>query len=163
MLGTSKRLGSRFIWAVVASLALSSGACSDSTTGASDVSFVEWKSSFGFCAPTAYCTTRLRVTGRQAVLTLESRESAPVSIEEQLNAREADSLAEAAARARFEGLPPVIGCPDCADGGAETLTVGAEDEQRTLTFEYNARLDELEPLLGQMRSLMERLRPGEVR
>ena len=29
-----------------------------------------------------------------------------------------------------------------------------------VTFEYNARLDPLEPLLGQMRSLVERLRPA---
>jgi hypothetical protein len=150
-------------WSVLAALVplvLAMGAC-ETATGASDVSAVEWSSSFGFCPPTAYCTTRLRVTGRHAVLTLESRESATVRIEEQLGAADADSLAEAAARARFDGLPPVIGCPDCADGGAETLTVVADGAERTVTFEYNARLDALEPLLGRMRSLTERLRPDE--
>lgn len=156
----ARRPGRRSVLAALVPLALAMGAC-ESATGASDVSSVEWSSSFGFCPPTAYCTTRLRVTGRQAVLTLESRESLTVRIEEQLGAAEADSLAEAAALARFDGLPPVIGCPDCADGGAETLTVVTEDGERTVTFEYNAPLDALEPLLGQMRSLTERLRPEE--
>jgi hypothetical protein len=142
----------------LAPLALSIGACGQSTTGASDVSFVEWTSSFGFCHPTSYCTTRLRVTGREAVLTLESRELHPVTTQTQLTVAEADALAAAAARARFDALPPVVGCPDCADGGAEMLTVMAGVEQESVTFEYEARLDALEPLLGQMRSLVARLR-----
>jgi hypothetical protein len=154
----ARHLGRRLIAVALLPLALSIVACAEGTTGASDVSFIEWKSSFGFCPPTAYCTTRLRVSGRQAVLTLESRESPAVLTETQLTAAEADALAEAAARARFDGLPPVVGCPDCADGGAEMLTVMVANEQRDVTFEYNARLDALEPLLGQMRSLVERLR-----
>ena len=141
----------------LAPLALSIGAC-ESTTSASEVSFIEWNSSFGFCLPTSYCTTRLRVTGRQAVLTRESRELPDVTTETQLTVAEADALADAAARARFAGLGPVVGCPDCADGGAEALTVMVGDEQHTVTFEYEARLDALEPLLGQMRSLVARLR-----
>jgi hypothetical protein len=149
----------RLILVSLVPLALSIGACGESTTGASDVSFVEWTSSFGFCPPTSHCTTRLRVTGRQAVLTLESRESPPLTTTTQLSVAEAETLAGAAARARFDGLGPVVGCPDCADGGAETLTVMVAGEQRAVTFEYNARLDPLEPLLGQMRSLVERLRP----
>jgi hypothetical protein len=135
------------------------GACAAWPSDATDVSLVEWKSSFGFCAPTSHCTTRLRVTGRQAVLTLESRESPAVRRETQLSAVEGDAIAEAAARARFDGLGPVVGCPDCADGGAETLTVMVGSEQRAVTFEYNAPLDPLEPLLGQMRGLAARLRP----
>lgn len=155
----SRHFGSRLLSVAAVTLVLLLSACGESTTGASDVSFVEWTSSFGFCLPTAHCTTRLRVTGGQAVLTLESRESPAVRTETQLTAAEADALAVAAARARFAGLGPVIGCPDCADGGAETLTLIVGGEQRTVTFEYNARLDPLEPLLGQMRSLVERLRP----
>ena len=151
-------LGRSLILVGLAGLALSTGACDESPTGASDVSFIEWQSSFGFCLPTSYCTTRLRVTGREAVLTLESRELPPLTTQTELTVAEADALAEAAAQARFAGLGPVVGCPDCADGGAEMLTVMVGDEQRSVTFEYEARLDPLEPLLGQMRSLVARLR-----
>ena len=151
-----KKSGMAFL--ALAALALSMGAC-ENTSGASDVSLVEWTSSFGFCPPTAYCTTRLRVTGALAVVTRESRESPTVSNSVRLSAAEADALARAAEQARFQGLDPVIGCPDCADGGAETLSVTAEGEQRTVTFEFNAPVDKLEPLLGQVRGLVARLRP----
>ena len=63
-------------------------------------------------------------------------------------------------QAGFEQLAPVLGCPDCADGGAETLSATISGEHETVTFEYNARVEELEPLLGRMRTLAERLRPA---
>ena len=140
-------------------LALSTSACDGSATSASEISLIEWTSSFGFCLPEAYCTTRLQVEGRQAVLTLESRQSPPVRTEAQLTAAEAEALAQAAAGARFDELPPVVGCPDCADGGAESVRVLVDGEEQAVTFEYNAELEELEPLLGRMRALVERLRP----
>ena len=90
---------------------------------------------------------------------LESRESPTLRNTVQLDGAEADSLADAAARARFEGLGPVIGCPDCADGGAETLSVTTAGRRETVTFEFNASVRELEPLLSQTRSLAARLRP----
>ena len=145
--------------ALAAVMALAMGACAEGPSGAGEVTLVEWTSSFGFCPPSAYCTTRLRVSGVDAVVTLESRESPTVRRSVQLSAAEADALARAAAEARFEGLGPVIGCPDCADGGAETLSVTAGGEQDTVTFEYNASVARLEPLLSQMRGLVERLRP----
>lgn len=160
MTGMRRHLGSRLMSLALVPLALAIVACDESTTGASDVSFVEWTSSFGFCPPESYCTTRLRVTGRQAVVTRESRVSPTVRAETQLSVAEAEAIADAAARARFDGLPPVIGCPDCADGGAEMLTVMVEDQERTVTFEFESRLDAMEPLLSQMRSLVERLRPA---
>jgi hypothetical protein len=63
-------------------------------------------------------------------------------------------------QARFDDLEPVLGCPDCADGGAETLSATISGEHETVTFEYNARVPELEPLLDRMRTLAERLRPA---
>jgi hypothetical protein len=146
--------------AVLGFLPLVLSACDGSATSASDVSLIEWTSSFGFCLPEAYCTTRLQVEGRQAVLTLESRQSPAVRTETTLSSAEADALAEAAADARFEELPAVVGCPDCADGGAETVRVIAAGDEDAVTFEYNSELEELEPLLGRLRALVERLRPA---
>jgi hypothetical protein len=144
--------------ALAAGVALMLAGC-ESATGASDVTMVELVQSFGFCPPDAYCTTRLRVADQQAVVTLESRSGQSLESRTELSASDADSLAETAASTRFEGVGPVIGCPDCADGGAESLSVTADGETRTVTFEYAARVAELEPLLGQMRSLLARTRP----
>jgi hypothetical protein len=143
-------------------IALASGACADSDNGVrpDDVSLVEWTSSFGFCAPSAYCTTRLRVTGQQAVVTLESRQSPTITRSETLSTAEADAIAAAAAQVRFEGLGSVIGCPDCADGGAESISVTADGKVSTVTFEYNASVAGLEPLLSRTRTLVARIRPA---
>ena len=148
---------------MAAGLALAMGACGGGVDGGSDVSLVEWTSSFGFCPPAAYCTTRLRVTGTEAVVTLESREAPALRNSVRLDAASADALARAASRARFDGLGPVIGCPDCADGGAETLSVTAGGQQHSVTFEFNAMVDQLEPALGQVRGLAARLRPNPSR
>jgi hypothetical protein len=146
-------------FALVVALALATGGCGDSGTSASDVSVVELVQSFGFCPPTQYCVTRLRVLGRQAIVTLESRANGTLETSRYLRADEADAIARSAARTRFESVGPVIGCPDCADGGAESLSVTAEGQTGTVTFEYNARISVLEPLLGQMRSVLATTRP----
>jgi hypothetical protein len=125
--------------------ALLAGGC-DTGTDPSDVSMVELVESFGFCPPTSYCTTRLRVVGRQAVVTLESRANGVVETNRLLRDDEADAIARSAANTHFEGVGPVIGCPDCADGGAESLSVTAASQTSKVTFEYRASVAELEPL-----------------
>ena len=143
----------------VVALALSAVACGDTGVDPSDVSVVELVESFGFCPPTSYCTTRLRVVGRQAIVTLESRAGGNLETSRVLREEEADAIARSAASTRFEGVGPVIGCPDCADGGAEALSVTADGRTSTVTFEYGARVAELEPLLGQMRAVLATTRP----
>jgi len=145
---------------LAAGLALVTAACGEGPGDPTNIERVEWTSSFGFCPPTAYCTTRLSVSGSDAVLTLESREAPAKTTTVRLEDAEADALIRAAGRARFDGLAPVIGCPDCADGGAETLSVTTGRGQHTVTFEFNAPVNELEPLLGQVRGLAARLRPA---
>lgn len=144
---------------LVSATALAAAACGDGPGDSTRVEVVEWTSSFGFCPPAAYCTTRLRVSGGQAVLTLESRESPTVTNSARLDAVEETSLRDAALRVRFDRLAPVLGCPDCADGGAETLSVITGRGENTVRFEFNASVDELEPLLGQVRALAADLRP----
>jgi hypothetical protein len=156
---TFKRAGRRFVSvALAAALASLTGACGDGTTGPSDVSLIEWSESFGFCPPSAYCATRVSVTGTQAVLRRESRQAPERRFTTQLTAAEADTLARLAVETRFDRLGPVVGCPDCADGGAETLSVVLEGQQRRVTFESGADIAELQPLLGHVRALAERLR-----
>ena len=113
-----------------------------------------------------YCSTRLEISEAGAVLTRSSRGgrgganlpdqrfTAPLSVGEW---RE---IVQLAADARIGGLPDTIGCPDCADGGAESLTIAGATE-RTITFEYGARIGEAQPLLERVRALRARLTPAE--
>ena len=73
-----------------------------------------------------------------------------------ITAEEWSTLTAAVDRQRFEALPGTVGCPDCADGGAESLEVVSADWQRRVTFEFGAVMPELQPLLDRVRGLRQR-------
>lgn len=146
-------------------LALALGACANAaspTTGG--VSQVVSTTSFGMCA--GYCTTRLEISAGQAVLIRQARggRGAPNGLPDQrftatLTASEWSEIEALAAHTSFEGLPAVIGCPDCADGGAETLTLNSSGTSRTITFDHGAAIPPAQPLLDRVRALRTRLTP----
>ena len=47
-----------------------------------------------------------------------------------------DSLMQQFDYATFDGLNAVLGCPDCADGGAEYLELVRDGKSDRVTFEY---------------------------
>src|SRR6185295_14271553 len=53
----------------------------------------------------------------------------------------------------FNSLDSVIGCPDCADGGAEWVTVETEGKDRKVLFEYGKGLQGLEGFLFRLHRL----------
>jgi hypothetical protein len=122
--------------------------------------------SFGMCV--GYCTTRLEISPGRAVLIREARggRGAPQNLPEQrftavLTPDEWDAIEQLAAATDLSGLPPVIGCPDCADGGAESLTIQGDGQAQTIAFEFNASVPQAAPLLERVRALRTRLTPTE--
>ncbi|ANP47028.1 hypothetical protein [Candidatus Viadribacter manganicus] len=121
--------------------------------------------SFGMCV--GYCTTRLEISSGRAVLIREARggRGGPQNLPEQrlatvLTPDEWDAIERLAADTDLSGLPAVIGCPDCADGGAESLVISA-DSERSVSFEYGAVIPQAAPLLERVRALRARLTPQE--
>lgn len=55
--------------------------------------------------------------------------------------------------AAFTKLDTVIGCPDCADGGAEWIEIEQEGTVRRVTFEYGDELPEIKELLNTVRQI----------
>jgi len=51
----------------------------------------------------------------------------------------------------FTKLPSIIGCPDCADGGAEWIEIGTKDSIYKVEFDYDADIEELKALLKLVR------------
>ena len=149
---------------VVLTVVAGSAACTSVAPGTEGVSTIRTTTSFGFCL--GYCRTILEVTAdgmvfveeptRQADLPRVVR-TAPISAEEWR------SLVEAVDRAALEALPPTVGCPDCADGGAESVEVIATGWRDQVTFEFNAPLPALEPLLSRLRPLRERFPRTDAR
>lgn len=71
-----------------------------------------------------------------------------------------DAIEQIAGATDLSGLPPVIGCPDCADGGAESLTIEGAGEAQSISFEYGAAVAQAAPLLERVRALRARLTPA---
>lgn len=53
----------------------------------------------------------------------------------------------------LEEYDDVVGCPDCADGGAEWIEVEMEDESKRILFEYGDTLASIQPLIDHIRAL----------
>jgi hypothetical protein len=140
-------------------LALLLASCADQTptTPSSSVSFIGSNTSFGFCAASAYCATRLELRADGALFVQESRALPARQARAALSAGEWQALVTALDEARLRALPSVVGCPDCADGGAETLTAVVDGRTTTVTFEYGRALPGLELLLARVRAQRERL------
>ena len=159
------RMHVRFGLVVAAALALGVAACSEATTAAGGVTQVVSTTSFGMCV--GYCTTRLEISDGQAVFVREARGGrGGQDLPEQrftsaLDPSEWHEIARLAAAAKIDGLPEVIGCPDCADGGAETLTIVGGRGTKTIKFDHGANIKEAQPLLDRVRALRTKMMPKE--
>ena len=54
----------------------------------------------------------------------------------------------------FHTMDETIGCPDCADGGAEWLELGFDNEVKRVTFEYMNEPNEFKNVIPSLRDLM---------
>lgn len=147
---------------IAAVAALGLAACGEVTTAAGSVSQVVSTTSFGMCV--GYCKTRLEISPGKAVLVREpggrGQPTLPVERKEEvLSPQEWDEIARLAGAAKIEGLPDVIGCPDCADGGAESLTIVGPGRNKTITFDHGATIEAAQPLLERVRALRVRMVP----
>ncbi|MCX7356869.1 MAG: hypothetical protein NT015_01770 [Alphaproteobacteria bacterium] len=150
---------------VFAALLMSACASAPAQEPARDIRQIVSTTSFGMCV--GYCTTRLEISPGRAVLIREARggRGAPQNLPVQrfatvLTPEEWDSIESLAASTNLSGLPPVIGCPDCADGGAESLTIEGGPPQ-SISFEYGSSVAQAGPLLERVRALRARLTPTE--
>ena len=139
-------------------------ACVSNAPPPANVRQVVTTTSFGMCV--GYCSTRLEISPAGAVLVRSARGGrGGANLPDQrftaaLTASEWEEIARLAANTSLTSLPDTIGCPDCADGGAESLTiVGAQE--RTITFEHGATIAQAQPLLERMRAMRTRLTPAD--
>jgi hypothetical protein len=130
-------------------------ACGD-IAGLSDSAILRG-TSFNMCV--GYCTEMLAVDGMTLRLTQQSYNAAkyPTRTRTQpLTQADVDRLLGLVHPAEIMSVEGVHGCPDCADGGAESLEVVGADWRKSVTFEHGARMPELQPLLDRVRTLRTR-------
>jgi hypothetical protein len=148
-------------------VALALSACASAAAPPASVTRVVSTTSFGMCV--GYCTTRLEITEGQAVLIREARggrgapnpAQTPQRLSTPLTPGEWQGIQRLAANIDLGGLPDVLGCPDCADGGAEGLTVEGSGGAESVSIEFGASVPQAQPLLDRVRALRERLTPQE--
>ena len=112
--------------------------------------------SFGMCL--GYCVAELTVTPDELLFVETSRDPAQPERTRRaaLAPGEWEEILTLVDPSDLEALPEVIGCPDCADGGAEWVEVEHEGGKRRVTFEYGATVERIQPLVARARELRER-------
>jgi hypothetical protein len=158
------KLSRCFALTVVVAMALSLPSCGDEgTSAASAIRQIVSTTSFGMCM--GYCSTRLEISKGEAVLVRTARGGRGASdLPDQrftatLSESEWQEIAQLAENTNLDGLPPVIGCPDCADGGAESLAIVGADGTKEISFDHGATIEQAQPLLERVRALRTKLTP----
>ena len=132
-------------------------ACGTGTQAApSDPTVVRSTTSFGYCPAEAMCSTSLEVAGGVVTFIASSRAGVQQRQTAVLPPNEWASLERRALEARFEGLAPVIGCPDCADGGAESVSVVSPGLSKKVTFDFGANVPPIATLVDSLREIRRR-------
>lgn len=145
--------------------ALTLSACATAPAPSASVTRVVSTTSFGMCV--GYCTTRLEITEGEAVLIREARggrgapdpSAQPQRFSTPLTPTEWQDIQRLAANTDLTTVPDTVGCPDCADGGAEGLTIESASGAESVSLEFRAELPAAQPLLDRVRALRDRLTP----
>jgi hypothetical protein len=125
--------------------------CKDSIT-------LRYGTSFGMC--TEYCKTDLKITSvgiKHTTSAWNLREDLPKLKPKirtiSFSKKKWKELIDKIDFDQFNKLDDRIGCPDCADGGAEWIEIGLNGRLKTVTIEYGASITELNNLLNPIREL----------
>ena len=109
--------------------------------------------SFGMCV--GYCFNDYQLNGTTITLT----QSAPrtqgqyptKTCQSTINTDDWNALVSSINVETFSKLPETLGCPDCADGGAEYIELQRGDQKHRVTFEFNRTIPGFEPLVNALR------------
>ncbi len=119
---------------------------------------IEIGSSFGMCM--GYCNQTMTIDPETITLAKTGRPEAEYPLVTKKMAtpeKRWNDLIALLDMEVFNALPEVIGCPDCADGGAETIAITTEKGTQRVTIEYGSQIKGLESFLKQLRSLKEEM------
>ena len=112
---------------------------------------VNYGTSFGRCL--GPCRKEMNVVKNEVIFTVFYTEGrgaiggTPKIYNEALDAILGKSLVKSIDYEAFKNLNEVIGCPDCADGGAEWVEIIKGDWKHKVTFEFGKTPKEIESLV----------------
>ena len=138
---------------LVASIALLPACVSPSDTLTTEGLVLRSGTSFGMCM--GYCVSELTVTPDELLFVETSRDPAQATRTRRLplGPGEWEAILALVHPSDLEALPETIGCPDCADGGAEWIEVEQDGAKRRVTFQYGHDVERIQPLVDKAREL----------
>ena len=104
--------------------------------------------SFGYCL--GYCNKTLELTTDKAIFINSSRDPAKYPTKTCTGAVSQETWANTKTNLNsvaFSLQPEKIGCPDCADGGAEFVEIEQGGKKHRVTFEYGKAIPGFEKLV----------------
>lgn len=120
---------------------------------------INYGTSFGMCV--GPCKKELNIANSNLLFTVYYNEGRgavggnPITYKEVLDADFQSTITKNLNYESFKKLNEVIGCPDCADGGAEWVEIVKGDSKYKVTFEYNKPPKEIETLVKTLREKKE--------
>ncbi|PWS31889.1 hypothetical protein [Pedobacter paludis] len=116
---------------------------------------IGYGTSFGMCI--GYCSNNLTISDLKVVFSKSKNGQAPdtKTCSKSISEDEVNAIKDLLNSDKISALPEVIGCPDCADGGAEYVAINADGKQYKITFEYGKAPKELEAAVAKLKALKE--------
>lgn len=120
-----------------------------------DLTVISYGSSFGMCV--GFCTNEVTITDLKMTYSKTQRSPKPdeKKCTKSITAEEVGTIKNLLNSEKIAALPKVIGCPDCADGGAEWVAINADGKNYKITFEYGKPPKELEAAVAKLKILKE--------
>lgn len=123
--------------------------------GNTNIREIGYGTSFGMCV--GYCVNDIAVSVNEVKFSKRKHEtnSDIKTCTKKMTEEELNELKKLVNQHDFEKLPEVIGCPDCADGGAEWVALKIDGKIKKVTFEYGNAPSTLKKLVAKLKEIKE--------
>lgn len=121
-----------------------------------NITKIEYGTSFGSCL--GYCNQAVTFMNGSIVKVLSATRSTDLVEKECSKEWEGfHSLASKVNLLSFYELEEIIGCPDCADGGAEWIEISTPEGSKKVTYEYGKEPKEVRAFISDIRKQFDEL------
>ena len=120
-----------------------------------NIESIGYGSSFGMCV--GYCKNSLSISNEKVIFEKSKNGSSPdtKTCTSVISVAEVNAIKASIDVNKLQSLPEIIGCPDCADGGAEWVSITTDGKTRKVVFEYGRAPEALAEAVVKLRVIKE--------
>lgn len=118
-----------------------------------DLNNISYGTSFGMCGD--YCSQSILISDSKLSFSKSKNGAVPdtKTCSKSISEAEVNSIKDLLNTNQISNLPEVIGCPDCADGGAEWVSVTVNGKKYKITYDFGKPPKELEAAVAKLKVL----------